>query len=451
MITLHVQTHCKYTPAETMNFSLLSIFAVIISFVCASNFNCNCNEISAKSNQELSWFQGLLIGFFSPDGLKILEKISCAEDRPVTIQLSDLDFESKRPYRQAVNNIPMEALDFEDDEEFNEYVDHNFEDKLIVKVHSASFGVDSTYELTFNLYSELFSSAISEMNSQRLVELLTSGLGYKLSREDVFKIFSLAIEATIEYPFNEETYEIVEMLFAANFADKLDRRVPEDSSANWNNLFMNIFQNLRAAQIFIRSDPTFFSRKTNSNYIALEISRFNFTAALNALNCGIDPSILLNGRNALDAILAAIECGLASDSDRSSFITISNSSREQLLERLVLHQPKLKETMSFDNFALACNENRPDLAKTILRSGRIVPTEFYLPGNKVASPLSKALHLNDCNIIVMACELYCDSLTLDQALHARSELLHNIKKQDISPFDFLHEIYFRIDARIKSF
>ena len=164
----------------------------------------------------------------------------------------------------------MEALDFENDEEFNEYVDHNFEDKLIVRVHSASFGVDSTYELTFNLYSELFSSAISEMNSQRLIELLTSGLGYKLSREDVFKIFSLAIEATIEYPFQNETYEIVEMLFAANFADKLDRRVPEDSSANWNSLFMNIFQNLRAAQIFIRSDPTFFSRKTNSNYIALK-------------------------------------------------------------------------------------------------------------------------------------------------------------------------------------
>ena len=432
-----------------MKFSLL--FAALIAFVHASDLTAyEGNEIIPNVNNRLnlfSWYQYFMIGLFSPEALTFVEKMELAAEKSVTIVISDFDFKSKSAYHRLVNEIPIETVD--DGEDFNEYESEEFEDKLIVRIHSASYnnGSGSTYQLTFNLYNELFSSAIAEINAQRIEELLVHGLAYKLSRDNVFNLLSSAIEAMLENSFNEETYEITKMLLATNnFAVKLDQEAPKDSSANWTNLFMNIFHNREAAQLFMRHDPFFFSCKTDFNYVALEISRFDFKAALNALDCGVNPAILFNGRNALDVFLAATEIGFYSEAVFQ--LSISFSSREKLREKLTHFYPELEESMSFDNFSLACTERRLSLAERILKSGEIVPCPNFQPGNATTSPLSRALQTKDFNIINLACELFCDSLTLNQANYAKRELLSYIDNSDALYDQSIHEVKFWLKSRL---
>lgn len=207
---------------------------------------------------------------------------------------------------------------------------------------------------------------------------------------------------------------------------------------------MDIFQNLEAAQIFINHDPEFFSLKTNFNYVALEMSRNNFNAALNALKCGVDPAILFNGRNALDVILAVIEL----EAPTELYFRVGFSARHQLLKQLNSKYPKLKESFTFDNYELACNEKRIKLAESILLSGEIVPTAFYQKGNNYTSPLSKAILSKDLNLISLACDQFLESLTFNQLRHAKDELTMFIKTLSGSKLDLIQNILIKIRYKV---
>ena len=71
--------------------------------------------------------------------MKIIERISIAEPKIVTISLSEFDYKSKSAYHLLANEIPIEV---DDDEE---YFDRITEDKLIVKIISASHDARASF------------------------------------------------------------------------------------------------------------------------------------------------------------------------------------------------------------------------------------------------------------------------------------------------------------------
>lgn len=110
-----------------------------------------------------------------------------------------------------------------------------------------------------------------------------------------------------------------------------------------------------------------------------------------------------------------------------------------------LKEMGLSESMTFDNYFHACNEKRIALAQKILQTGSIKPQEFYFPVNKLTSPLSKAIHSEDIDLIKTVADIFLPHLTTNQLQHARLECYKLLRKQT-SPehTEILSELFDRI-------
>lgn len=69
--------------------------------------------------------------------------------------------------------------------------------------------------------------------------------------------------------------------------------------------------------------------------------------------------------------------------------------------------------------------------------------------DKITSPLSKAIHSEDLDLINLACDIYLETLTLDQIRHAKNELLPLIEVSATSNLETIYDILMKIETKLK--
>jgi hypothetical protein len=419
----------------------LSLFLFFTLEIGASHFE-NGEESKPQFLDEPSWLSKFLIGFFSPEGLKALERIEryarLSEPNLHEIEIESDEFDDKMKFYSKLNSIDVitgSDSDSDDSEDtFDDYEDYGLNlskvDILKVNIYNR-FNYFSKY---FNYQEILFKAAISQSNFVRLNHLLTMKLDKKFTNEQRLQILSDAINIGLNDESGMENHlqlSIISLLLKHNFfISSHDHFLLECA-------LKGAFKNEKVAQTFLTHNFQFFSNLKTFNYVAHEIYQRDFYAARVALESGVDPDISYLGRNALDVALSITNYEPNSDHLLLTNIIPFSRKKEDPLSYLIriLREMGLSESMTFGNYFHACNENRIDLAHQILQSGSIEPQEFYLPKNKFTSPLSKALHSEDIDLIKSAADIFLTHLTSSQLHHSRLEclnLLNNINFIDNS-------------------
>lgn len=408
--------------------SLLIFYFVKIETSRLEKFTFENEDVDAFDDQQdtsddFSWFKRFILGFFSPDGLKALERTDrFGETKIYEIEIESKDFENQTKFYSKLNSIGL-ISDFEaddDDEEYSSILANS--DKLIVNITNGFI----SYASFFDYQEILFKAAVSQSNLNRLMQLLAYKIDKKLTDQQRLQIFSDAIHIAVDAKIGQEkSLSIISFLLKYNFVNLSDFALLDCP-------LQKVFKSKKVAQTFLNQNSQFFSNLNNFNHVANEIYQRDFKAARVALECGADPEILYQGRNALDVALSITN--YEPDLDQSfltNIVPFSGKEEEDSLSYLIrtLRESGLTESMTFENYLHACNEKRIDLAHQILVSGLINPQEFYLPGNKLTSPLSKAFHSEDVDLIKFAADLFLIHLTTNQLQHARLECLSLLNEE----------------------
>lgn len=184
----------RYTRKQMFKLNLLLLLSVLLFFSLKIESS-RLDKFSFEENnyekeilepqyfdESTSWFFTFILEFFSPEGLKALERIeSFREQKVFEIEMESKEFNDQVDFFSKINSIITDTEESDDDE-------YGYTlpimSKLKVNINNGSNGNGfSSFSRFFDYQEILFKAAISQRNFDRLNELLTKKLYKKLTTE----------------------------------------------------------------------------------------------------------------------------------------------------------------------------------------------------------------------------------------------------------------------------
>ena len=304
------------------------------------------------------------------------------------------------------------------------------DDKFILKIYlNSPFHAEKVIE--FNLIHKIFEAAVGSANFSRLYQLLLRGKHSCLPVDIKSKILLVAIESLESSKDLSSTYDII--VFLLNNGFYYEDVILTCSSCP----FYQVIKDPEASKIFLNFDNEIFKKQTDCNYVKKYIEFCNYSAAEKALDLGCDPSIKINGRNALDAAVIYFHKDQTIDQPR-----------QQLVRKLTeIYNLKISNTL--ENLLWFCERGQFQNALTVLRSDEIpVDSITDMFGYIFTSPLQVALKYKNIELINESLEMYLDRFSLDQL--KRALLFAKTKEIQGELLNVMKRAYIKIQERINN-
>ena len=276
--------------------------------------------------------------------------------------------------------------------------------------YEAICGEDGYIHRNLDLNETLIKAAVWGQRLDRLQTIFDQMRHINLSNNIKAEIFELAVENLHKSKSAENYYVGYDIL---NFL--LLRQYQLYYTSECYKLYPMIEDPI-SAKLVLCHDSDYFKKFTNCNFVQEAIRKGNFTRAAQILEYGLDPAKVIDGKNALDYVLADTKCVIVLNNSESSEsekqICLEYEIERKKLIEILMNVPKF--TFTFENFKSACLYNYPDIATKILQSKVLDHDNNYNPGEMNESPLEVVLQINDCNVIRETLKAFLEKLSLDQ-------------------------------------